>query len=238
MSDQTTPEITAKPLTGIRRVSFFQVSPVETCDHCSAAIKHVTHIEFRDGTTIKLGSKCGENLLAGDTSLLKVYRKNVKLLAKFDRWLEILSRPEDQIPRGSEYYGSGLYFIGGLDERTGKLVDDISVGRVRNGSVLRGKEFVPARIADNNSHWLFHPLSDFEKNEGGDKYVLGRPGSTRDLRSLGKTAWEPNTVENYQLECRHSIKQAQEWLQIRIAEINRFLCRTLAPKLAGLAPSI
>lgn len=128
----------------VRKVSYYQASPVECCSRCSAGIKHVFVVSYTDGLTEKYGSECINKILDGDTSLGSLFNKNVKLLAKHQRALEAISSPEGTMPRGSEYFGSGLYFVADSE----------------------GKDV----MAD--GHFFFHPVYDQEKNHGGDKYVV------------------------------------------------------------------
>jgi len=38
-------------VSGIQRVTYFQASPVHTCDRCNAGIKNVFRVTFRVGLT-------------------------------------------------------------------------------------------------------------------------------------------------------------------------------------------
>ena len=128
---------------GIKSVSYYIASPVECCDRCSAGIKHVFAVSYKDGQTQKYGSECINKILANAPNLKTLFAKNSKLLIKYRGWLSILTGPVENMPRGSEYFDSGLFFIGDSEGR------DIFVDR----------------------HWFFHPLPDFEKNAGGGRYV-------------------------------------------------------------------
>jgi len=139
-------ESSSKLTSGISRVSFYTAMPVSMCDRCSAGIKYVHVVSYRDGTTQRYGSECINKILDGDTSLRKLFDKNVKLLRKHQAALAALSMPEDKMSRGSEYFGSGLYFIADQDGR------DVST-----------------------THWFFHPLFDQEKNAAGGRYVVAEP---------------------------------------------------------------
>jgi hypothetical protein len=211
--------------TGIRSVFHYTATPVETCDHCSAAIKNVAVVTYKDETSVKLGCKCFENLLNGDTSLLKLYRKNSKLQKQYALWLEILNRPIDQMPRGIEYYDSGLYMIGDGSKC-------LFVGRLREGAVKVRGEYVNGTVADAPTTYLFHPSSDFNKNLAGKKYTLNGEAK-RNMTDCGKSAWEPNTPENYVIQCNHNIDKSKEWLAFRLKEIEGFLARILAKGLVS-----
>jgi hypothetical protein len=128
----------------IQRVSYYMAAPVETCERCSAAIKHVFTVQYRDGLREKYGSECINKILSGDTSLKGLFNRNVKKLQRYQRGLAALSLPAEQMRRGSEYYGSGLYFI--ADE---------------SGADVMG-----------NGCWFFHPLYDAEKNAIGPNYIV------------------------------------------------------------------
>lgn len=128
----------------ILRVTYFQASPVHTCDRCGQGIKHVFSVLYRDQLRQEYGIECINRVLDNEPSLRSLFTKNYKLLQKRQRALRALSLPESEMPRGREYFNSGLYFI--ADEKG----DDI--------------------MAD--THWFFHPLYDVEKNHGGDRYVV------------------------------------------------------------------
>lgn len=134
-------------MSGIIRVGYYQAAPIERCDRCGQGIKHVFVVKYRDGVTEKYGSECINKILAGDTSLKSLFNKNAKLLQKYQRYLAVLNMPEEEMPRGSEYFGSGLYFIG---DGEGK---DISF----------------------DGHWQFHPIYDADKNGAGVHYVVTNP---------------------------------------------------------------
>lgn len=134
----------------IARVRSYTASPVETCDRCAAAIKFVTVVTFRDGVTQRFGSECINRVLAGETSLAKLVQKNLKLDRKYEAWVDVLSRAPELMPRGREYYGSGMYF----------LADD------SGADIFVGTD--PARAA---SKWIWHPMPDWTRNQAGDRYV-------------------------------------------------------------------
>jgi len=133
----------------ISSVTCYTASPVETCDRCSAGIKYVSLVRYKDGTSERYGSECINKILDGDTSLKSLYNKNVKLLKRYRESLDVLRRPYNEMPRGSEYYGSGLYFIAGFD-----------------GKDLMG-----------DGCWIFHPIYDEEKNSSGQHYVVTDPAA-------------------------------------------------------------
>jgi len=181
-----------KPITSALRVSCYVASPVETCDRCSAGIKYVSVVHFADGLTQKFGSECINKILNQDNSLKAQFKKNSELLRKFQRYLEILSMPEDQMPidpRG--YYNRGLYFV----------ADD-------NGQSIC------------LSHYFFHPtkLDDHAEFDGS---------ATFDMRSCGKTSWEPLTRDNWAIKCRQAIAEGRKELQGHIVRIEKFLAAVL-----------
>lgn len=138
-------------MSGIKRVSYYAASPVRTCDRCAAGIKHVFVVTFQDGMKQKYGSECINKVLANVPTLKSLYNSNVKKLQKRLRALEALSLPYEQMPRGREYFGSGLYFIA---DSQGKDVMAGDMGRT------------------DESHWFFHPLYDTERNAAGRHYVV------------------------------------------------------------------
>ena len=128
----------------IRKVSYYyQTGPFQTCDRCSTAIRHVFVVHYVDGLTEKYGSECINKILSGDTSLKALFNKNAKLLQKYQNSLAALSMPADQMPRGKEYFGSGIYFIADCE----------------------GKDVF-------STHWFFHPVFDQEKNAAGRHYIV------------------------------------------------------------------
>ena len=130
-------------ISAISRVTYFQASPVHTCDRCSQGIKHVFSVTFRDGLRQEYGSECINRVLDAEPTLRSLFAKNSRLLQKRQRALRALSLPDDQMPRGREYYGSGLYFV--ADEQ--------------------GEDVM-------TTHWFFHPIYDVEKNQSGERYVV------------------------------------------------------------------
>lgn len=128
----------------IARVTYYQAHPVHTCDRCSQGIKHVFRVTFSDGLVQEYGIECINRVLDSEPSLRSLFSKNSKLLQKRQRALRALSLSENEMPRGSEYFGSGIYFV--ADE---------------NGDDVMG-----------DGCWFFHPLYDAEKNLAGGKYVV------------------------------------------------------------------
>jgi hypothetical protein len=137
-------EQTTTPKSGIKKVQFYVAAPVQSCDRCSAAIKHVAVVTYADGLVERYGSECINKVLANAPSLQGLFAKNSKLLKKYTHWLEVLNREPKDMPRGSEYYNAGLYFI----------ADD-------NGKDIYVDE-----------HWFFHPQFDVEKNAAGTSHVI------------------------------------------------------------------
>jgi hypothetical protein len=133
--------------TGVRRVQFY-VAPgqVETCDRCSAAIRNVALVTYKDSTVSKFGSECIKKILAQAPSLRTLFTKNAKLLKEYTDALEVLSRDPHDMPRGSEYFQSGLYFIA---DSTGKDIHG------------------PGRS-------YFHPLIDEAKNSDPERIAAIR----------------------------------------------------------------
>jgi hypothetical protein len=114
-----------------------------TCDRCGAGIATVHAVDFKDGSRQVFGTDCIEKILAGDTSLRGLYRKQVKNVARLNRALDAL-RLGDAAPRGNEYYGSGMFFV---TDSTGEAI-----------------------VWGSGSLW--HPTMDAEKNQGGTSYRL------------------------------------------------------------------
>jgi len=161
---------TPKQITGMRRLSFYTASPVETCDRCSQGIKHVALVTMKDGTSQKYGMDCINKILEGDTSLKSLFAKNAKLLKKYEAWLAILSRPFAEIPHTAEYYNSGIFIITDAEDKM------ISVSQ---GSIL------------------FHPTVDLEKN-AGSRYPAN--GKVQSIPGKGWVAYTPELREQIALE--------------------------------------
>lgn len=132
----------------IARVTYYQASPVRTCDRCSQGIKHVFRVTFRDGFIQEYGIECINKVLDNAPDLKSLFASNSKRLQKYLGWMQVLNRADAEMPRGSEYFSSGLYFI--ADEK-GK---DITGGR--------GERF-------------FHPVYDEERNSVGPHYIVADP---------------------------------------------------------------
>jgi hypothetical protein len=129
----------------IKSVSFYiATGPVECCDRCSAGIRNVFAVSYRDGEIQKYGSECINKILGAEPTLRKLFNKNIKLLKLYKDYLAIFSGPINQMPRGREYFNSGLYFIGDSHG------EDIFF----------------------NGHWFFHPLFDQDKNAIGPHYIV------------------------------------------------------------------
>ena len=154
---------TAGDVSGLRRVSYY-VAPgaVEICDRCGAAIRIVAVVEWRDGTKQKYGSECINKILGGDTTLKGLFKKNFNLLRQFQGWLDVLNRPVNQIPKGREYFKSGLYMI----------TDD-------NGKDIH---------ASKTGAFLFHPDADLERNAVSD-YAFLQEGESLPYHTSGKMTY-------------------------------------------------
>jgi hypothetical protein len=134
--------------TGIRSVNFYTASgAVETCDRCGQGIRNVALVTYKDGSAQRFGCDCIDKVLKQAPDLRKLYNRNAKLLKAYTDALEIFSRSPEQMPRGQEYFQSGLYFI------ANPKCDDI----------FGGGRF---------GHWFFHPLFDEDKNGSGNAYVV------------------------------------------------------------------
>lgn len=168
---------------GIQSVRCFVApGPVQTCDRCNAAIRHVALVTWKDGTSRRFGSECINKILKGDTSLRRLFEKNRKMAERYAHWLDVLRREPEQMPRGHEYYGSGLFFI----------ADD-------NGTEIMG-----------NGRSQFHPLPDWDKNQGGDRYV------------------QSGSPEEYRMARGVEIARMVEWLEKESHRIAVFLARVVA----------
>jgi hypothetical protein len=101
-----------KNISGIKSVSSYVASPVECCDRCSQGIKQVYVVIYKDGLREKFGCECINRILAGDNSLKSLFKRNAAKLKKYQRYLEILSLPEADIPiREEGYFGRGFNMI-------------------------------------------------------------------------------------------------------------------------------
>lgn len=150
---------TSTPPSAIRRVSSYIASPIESCDRCGAGIKYVTLVSYVDGSAKRYGSECIGRVMQGDHSLKTLFAKQQARAVQLTRYLSILSRPPEQLPRGREYYQSGIFFIG----------DD-------------GIPLDPAKPEKSDitfgSRWFFHPFVDWSKNQeglGGRTPLAGTP---------------------------------------------------------------
>lgn len=137
-------------MTGIKSVSYTQmthragdhIQPAGTCDRCGTGIKHVFVVAYADGSIQNYGSECINKILANAPSLKTLFNKNAKLLRRYQDYLSILTGKPEDMPRGNEYYGSGLYFVA---DSEGKDI------------------YIP-------THGVFHPIFDVEKNASGQHY--------------------------------------------------------------------
>lgn len=206
-----TPATTARPITGLKSIAYFRDGTGRCCDRCGTFIKNVALVSLKDGTMMSYGSECIEKVLAGDNSLLKLWKTNYKLLQKWQRYLEILSRPVDQIPfdkRG--YYDRGVFFVCD-DEQKG-----ICCG-------MRYNLPSSGRLIVHSGCNIFHPthitepaLSRFDGRE------------TFDMRGpTGGSAWERYTLENWQKHCLAHLEAHKAWLAFEIDRIGKFLARIL-----------
>lgn len=194
----------------IKSVGNFQYGKNEgsTCDRCGAGIKNVFVVNYQDGTSSRYGSECIHKILGGDTSLVSLWKKNAKLLVKFQKHLEILSLPYEQMPVDARgYYGRGVYFVN--DETGGSMC---------------------------HSHMYFHPtkLDDHAEFDGSETFDMRACNKVSD-KTRRYTAWERNTKENWFIKCECSIKEGREFLTKRIGEIETFLARILSKGIATAA---
>lgn len=170
----------------IRKVTFYTAAPVETCDRCSAGIKYVALVTYRDGQTQKYGSECINKILDNAPSMRTLFNKNAKLMKRYQGYLKVLSGPVEAMPRGQEYYGSGLYFIGDGE----------------------GKEIFFG------THYFFHPIIDAEKNANGEHYVVTNEAERlkRDMAAIAadlpKIAAEISRLELFLAKVLRSVKTA------------------------------
>lgn len=139
--------------TGIKSVRCYAASgSTQTCDRCNADIRHVSLVTWKDGTSRRYGSECIGKILTGDTSLRRLFEKNRKQAERYAHWAEVLRREPAAMPRGGEYFGSGLYFV----------ADESGADIVWGG------------------HCQFHPVPDWARNQSGGLYV--QCGSEQDYR--------------------------------------------------------
>jgi hypothetical protein len=198
MSQTATPAA-PKQISSIRRVTFYTACPVETCDRCGQGIKHVALVAFKDETFQRFGLDCINKILAGDNSLKSAFKKNQKLLQRYTRSLEILSMKPEEMPRGSEYYNSGIFMVGGNEfESRGDVWGE--GGRV-----------------------YFHPVIDVQKNLSGNHYRM----DGRQTFPTKGNPWTPNTPENKRLAYVEEIESGKVWFAKEIERISSFLARVL-----------
>lgn len=115
----------------------------EICDRCGTQIRYVFTVTFVDNVTKKFGSECINKILAGDNSLKTLFKKKQKEAIELAQKIEILKRDPDDMPRGPEYFGTGIYTIG---DPNAKLVNGAMP------SLMWGRVF-------------FHPNIDWHKNQ-------------------------------------------------------------------------
>jgi hypothetical protein len=149
----------------------------------------VTVVRFADGRVERFGSECINKILGSDQSLRRLFEKNRKLTAQYAHWLDVLNRDPERMPRGGEYYGSGLYFIS----------DD-------HGSDIMG-----------NGRYVFHPTPDWDKNQGGDRYV------------------QTCSHNEYRAQKLADVTRMIAWLQSEQERIGKFLARLIAKGIASSA---
>lgn len=130
-------------MTAIKSVSYYRAAEITTCSRCGQVIKNVAHVTYRDGLVERYGMDCIEKILEAEPSLISLFKKNAKLARKYSDYIAILTGPADKMPRGREYFNSGLYFIADSE----------------------GKDIMFER-------WYFHPEYDAAKNAVGPHYVV------------------------------------------------------------------
>jgi hypothetical protein len=184
--------------TGIRSVAFFRDGTGRCCDRCGTFIKNVALVTTKDGSSLSYGSECIEKILSGDTSLQSLWNKNFKLLQKFQRHLEILNLPADQMPVGKR----------AINERPGDTTRFIAEND--KGSWMC------------HDHYYFHPGVEFRPTnlDGQRTFDMRKMGN-------GKTYYEAYTVENWDALRAFDIEQGKQWVQVRITRISAFLSRVL-----------
>lgn len=129
--------------TSIKSVGYYRATEIATCSRCSQVIKNVAVVTYKDGTVERYGMDCIEKILEGAPSLIGLFKKNAKLARKYSDYIASLTGPADKMPRGREYFNSGLYFIADSE----------------------GKDIMFER-------WYFHPVYDADKNAAGEHYVV------------------------------------------------------------------
>jgi len=204
-------QLALKPTSGMKSIAYFRDGTGRCCDRCGTFIKNVALITFKDGSYQSYGSECIEKVLAGDLSLLKLWKTNYKLLQKWQRYLEILSRPVDKIPFDTRgYYDRGVFFVSD-DEGKG-----ICCG-------MRYNLPSSGRLIIHSGCNIFHPTHVTEPA------LAGMTGAqTFDMRgAAGGSAWEPYTRENWEKKCRADLEAHKAWLAFEIDRISKFLARIL-----------
>jgi len=138
-------------ISSITRVKYYDLGKaVKNCDRCGLGIRYIHEVNFIDGQKLVYGSDCIYKILAGDNNLLTFYKKKQKLLSRLNEILDVLSRNPEEIPRGSEYFDSGLFFIG-------------------NGKTIKTKHGEKKQDLIHGSRWFFHPIIDESKNLNSDR---------------------------------------------------------------------
>lgn len=180
----------------IKRVCYYVASPVETCDRCGQGIKHVFAVSLKDDSRSVYGSECINKVLAGDTSLRSLWRKNVKILQYRQDCLRVLE--SGNIPRGQEYYGSGMFFCA--------LEDGTDIMTLKGAS-------------------LWHPDIDEAKNLAGKAYRQDGTQWNGKRDSEGKPIY--NTPDAFRARAKADIAGAIVELKASVSALESFLARVL-----------
>jgi len=198
--------------TGIKSVNFFRDGAGRCCDRCGTFIKNVALVTFKDGTAQSYGSECINKILSSDNSLVALWKKNARRVQHLQACLDILNRPEDQLPLGKR----------AVNDETGafRFIADEKGAWMTVGS---------KRWPSGSLHMLFVPTP---ADIAAAKFTGAK---TFDMRDAGRSCWEPWTLENWQAKCRFSIEDGKAWLQAEIERISAFLARILAKGLINEA---
>ena len=158
----------------IKSVGYYRATEITCCGRCGQVIKNVAHVVYRDGAVERYGWDCIDRILAAEPSLKALFAKNLKLASKYRDYIAILTGPAEKMPRGREYFNSGLYFIADSE----------------------GADIMFER-------WYFHPTFDAEKNAVGPHYVVNDPAAhvarcSKEIeRTLPKLRSELERIEGF-----------------------------------------
>jgi len=169
-----------------------------TCDRCGAVIRYIFTIIFVDHTRKNFGSECINKALKGDHSLLTLVKKQQMRAIEIARWIDILKRPAEQMPRGTENpHWPGTYMIrddGVHVDPSKPWKSDITFNRV-----------------------FFHPIPDFAR------IAAHRATMSPDWQQRNPMP----TPDEYKQKQLADIRSFLPKMEMELTKINAFLAKAL-----------